>query len=151
MNSINDNYFTGLLSVYLTKYPNISCYANKSIKFTLEVIFEFNETVPIGQNQSNKIMNIQQTSLSKQCNYNITVKIKSILLPFEKIVTVTLVTGGKKKRSADPDPSCMNDINVFNNTCSTLNDLTQCDKTGIYNFLNNFTTQSLVIFLIKKV
>ena len=109
--------------------------------FTLQVLLTYNSTVPSSQNQSIIIKQKQEEYL-KQCDTTVSVSNISIFVPFEKSLTVTLVTVGKKKRQLPSE--CTNDEKEFKQACSALNDLTQCNPTLLDNFLSNFIKKSVV-------
>ena len=113
--------------------------------FALKVLFIYNGSIPAVQNKRIELEKAQQDCLNSSCNFLnvVNVTIESIVAPFEKIVTISLVTSGKKKRQVVSD--CTNYVNEFNQTC--LKDLTSCNQTGLITFLDKFINNSVTSFL----
>ena len=126
----------------MSEIKNITT-GSSSLKFSLVIILIYKVTVPLVQNQSFIIQNIQKASLS-QCNFNVTnVTVTSVSSPLEKSYTVKLNTGSRKKRGTSA--GCSNDEAEFLAICPSSNQLTQCNKVGLTIFLNQYINKAVKV------
>ena len=146
--SYNNPVFNGLSKISLNTISNIITLNLDQfilINFTIDLYLSYNSTVPIIENQTQVIQQVQQKSLS-QCIFNSSVTVNSISTPLLINTNVKLNTGGSRKKRQTDSSDCDTNQQIFASVCSNTKQLTSCNQEGLENFLKIYINQTVLYF-----
>ena len=117
------------------------------MKLVLNIILNYNSSVPKILNNTSIIEQSQQASLTKCIFSSANVTVTSITAPLTITSSVRLNTASRKKRLTD-SIDCENDEQELKAICSNTSQLTKCNQASLNIFLQKFVNKMVIKNLI---